>query len=979
MSLCFLQVETILGRRYSSGGGIEYLIRWRGYNSDWDTWEPAENLDCAQEAVEEFNSRIPLSSTMAANRPARTIKPPSKFLDTDLQVASVNGVPNHAETTGNVLSAAARKLSRSVSLTKDEGKTKISPKRRASSIEVSADEEEKSSGKLSRQNSVSPSAKIKAQRTSGFEETQPVNGVEIVTGKEQFKSVKVNHVLNKGKVSPGARRQSISKSRVVEGVGTDSSETVNETVTKSPSKLDTDQRERNSDAIYAPGEDIDTKAPKRNRAKFSPTKLREKTVNTDSEIPENTNECESLFKPKKRGKPGPKPKQKINTKKLKTVVNKGKSGFAKTPKATADRVKRKYAQKKSTFANTDTPKSSILEGTAETLNENETHTAESTAQKTVRELVASIARKRKPLKVVKLSTKPGKGRLSTKSALKMGKPTKQVAGKSTEVTEQKLAVKRPRLKPGPKPKKQKLPIKSESNTVDMNLKADDYSKGYSVKSSTEKVIRYKLDGSPCLKPGPKPKNLTDGDSESGTTSQLTPVGTGRNSMSKGKPGPKPKKPATTENSEMQDTSSITESFASKGRKTSCERTEEVSMSPKSTTSPKVKKDIVDIRTEQRKKPGPKPRKALSEPVKIDLSNEDASKIKEGAKDSMQQVENVDETPNSQTGKGKPKTKPKKNITQDSEAKTSMQQVENVNKTPNSQTSKGKPKTKPKKNVTQDSEMATENIKRSPTKLPNQELNVSDNSSSSQKVRGKLGPKPKKTSESSPSVGGSPGTAKKKVSKKSMPDSGEMDDGTNFIKVRKTESNVEKTSVSNEPEKKKTISRSKKVENEAEGSVLSKSKATVKAKSDNSNVGTSFPSTKLSTKSKNVKNDTSPVKGKPGPKPKRPLPENIKSTKLSPSKLNTKRAGKKLKKTVKRSSSFSTTDRQNSTSDESDTLYSLNEPERKKFRFDQTDSATSSDSEVVLKKPKEMKTSPSPRKMLLKDSIRPKNIDSETGK
>ena len=103
-------METILGRRYSSDGGIEYLIRWRGYNSDWDTWEPAENLDCAQETVEEFNSRIPLSSTMAANRPTRTIKPPSKFLDSDLQVVSVNGVPNHAETTGNVLGAATRKI-----------------------------------------------------------------------------------------------------------------------------------------------------------------------------------------------------------------------------------------------------------------------------------------------------------------------------------------------------------------------------------------------------------------------------------------------------------------------------------------------------------------------------------------------------------------------------------------------------------------------------------------------------------------------------------------------------------------------------------------------------------------------------------------------------------------------------------------------------------------------------------------------------
>ena len=400
-------------------------------------------------------------------------------------------------------------------------------------------------------------------------------------------------------------------------------------------------------------------------------------------------------------------------------------------------------------------------------------------------------------------------------------------------------------------------------------------KGSSVRSSTEKVIRYKLDGSPCLKPGPKPKKLAEGNSE---TSQLISVNTGRSGTSKGKPGPKPKKPAA-EISEVQDTSSKTDSLASKGGKTSCERTEEMSMSPKNKSSPKGKKDIANIRTEQRKKPGPKPRKALSEPVKIDLSIEDASKIKEGAK-------------------------------------TTKQQVENVNETPNSQTSKGKPKTKSKKNVTEDSEITAEHIKGNP-KIPIQELNASDDVLSSQKVRRKPGPKPKKMPESSTSVGGSPATAKKKVSaKRSMSGSGDTDDSTHenkdLVKGRKTESNgVEKRNIHSESEKKKTVSRSKKVENEAEGSNLSKSKGGVKAKSGNINVETSFPSAKFSTKSKNTKNDTSPVKGKPGPKPKRSLPDMIRSTKLSPSKLNTespKRAGKKFKKSSKRPLGSSTAEK-----------------------------------------------------------------------
>jgi len=46
-------VEQILNKKKVRGKD-KYLVRWKGFTAELDTWEERENLENAKEAVEEF-------------------------------------------------------------------------------------------------------------------------------------------------------------------------------------------------------------------------------------------------------------------------------------------------------------------------------------------------------------------------------------------------------------------------------------------------------------------------------------------------------------------------------------------------------------------------------------------------------------------------------------------------------------------------------------------------------------------------------------------------------------------------------------------------------------------------------------------------------------------------------------------------------------------------------------------------------------
>lgn len=130
-------VEKIVDKRTTKSGKVEYYLKWKGYDDSQNTWEPKENLDCA-ELIQDFEAKHKKEDD--AKKAAKAAK------KRRISTSSNEGSTVSSKKNDDSVKSSSKKR-KADSETKDETKEKEKPKEKQKKDEEKSKKDEERSKK----------------------------------------------------------------------------------------------------------------------------------------------------------------------------------------------------------------------------------------------------------------------------------------------------------------------------------------------------------------------------------------------------------------------------------------------------------------------------------------------------------------------------------------------------------------------------------------------------------------------------------------------------------------------------------------------------------------------------------------------------------------------------------------------------------------------------------------------------------------